>query len=104
MEHWCEVVIWLSRNHRRYFLDGDLRSRFAVYHAIGLLADAARGLPSEIRDGLPSVNWVGLFAMRAILVHRPWVVASDVVWSAASTDVPALLSDVQQYIERRASR
>ena len=98
------MVIWLSRNHRRDFLDGDLRSRFAIYHAIGLLADAARGVHSEIRDDLPSTNWVGLFAMRAILVHRPWLVASDIVLSAASRDVPALLSNVQQYIERRTTQ
>ncbi len=91
------------RNYRRDYLDGELRSRFAIYHAIGLLADAARGLHSETRDDLPSVNWVGLFAMRAILVHRPWLVASDIVLSAASRDVPTLLSNVQQYIERRAS-
>ena len=92
-------MIWLSRNHRRDYLDGDLRSRFEMYHAIGLLADAARGLRSEVRDEIPSVNWVGLLAMRAILVHRPWLVASDIVLSAASRDVPALLSEVQQYVE-----
>ena len=104
VEHWCEVVIWLSRNHRGDYLDGDLRSRFAMYHAIGLLADAARGLRPETRDELPSVNWVGLFAMRAILVHRPWLVASDIVLSAASRDVPALLSEVQQYVEGRTTQ
>ena len=75
-----------------------------MYHAIGLLADAARGLHSEVRDELPSVNWVGLFAMRAILVHRPWLVASDIVLSAASRDVPALLSEVQQYVEGRTAQ
>lgn len=32
-----------------------------MYHAIGLLADAVRGLHSEVRDDLQSVNWVGLF-------------------------------------------
>ena len=71
-----------------------------MYHAIGLLADAARGLRSEVRDELPSVNWVGLFAMRAILVHRPWLVASDIVLSAASRDVYAgPIVEVQQYVE-----
>ena len=99
VEHWCEVVIWLSENHRRDYLEGELRSRFAVYHAIGLLADAARGLSPETLRELSNINWAGLFGMRTILVHRPWLVSSDIVWSAASRDVPTLLSEVRRYVD-----
>ena len=102
VEHWCEVVIWLSESHQHDYMDGELRTRFAVYHAIGLLADAARGLRPETLRELSNVNWVGLFGMRTILVHRPWLVASDIVWSAVSRDVPALLSEVRRHVDYRS--
>ncbi len=100
VEHWCEVVIWLSQHHRRDYLDGELRSRLAIYHAIGLIADAARGLSPEVFQDIPNVNWAGLFGMRTILIHRPWLVASDNVWSAATRDVPALLAEMRGYTAR----
>ena len=101
VEHWCEVVIWLTQQHQQDYLDGELRSCLAIYHAIGLIADAARGLRPEVLQDVPSVNWVGLFGMRTILVHRPWLVASDNVWSAATREVPSLLAEVRRYIAQR---
>ena len=59
VEHWCEVVIWLAQQHQQDYLDGELRSRLAIYHAIGLIADAARGLRPEVLQDVPSVNWGG---------------------------------------------
>ena len=101
VEHWCEVVIWLAQQHQQDYLDGELRSRLAIYHAIGLIADAARGLRPEVLQEIPNINWAGLFGMRMILVHRPWLVASDNVWSAATRDVPTLLAEVRRYIAQR---
>ena len=101
VEHWCEVVIWLSQHHQRAYLDGELRSRFAIYHAIGLIADAARGLRPEVMREIANINWAGLFGMRTILVHRPWLVDSDNVWFAAARDVPSLLAEVRRYAARR---
>ena len=101
VEHWCEVVTWLAQQHQQDYLGGELRSRLAIYHAIGLIADAARGLRPEVLQDVPSVNWVGLFGMRTILVHRPWLIASDNVWSATTRDVPTLLAEVRRYIVRQ---
>ena len=101
VEHWCEVVILLAQQHQQGYLDGELRSRLAIYHAIGLIADAARGLRPEVLQEIPNINWAGLFGMRMILVHRPWLVDSDNVWSAATRDVPTLLAEVRRYIVRQ---
>ena len=82
-------------------MDGDLRTRFAIYHAIGLIADAAKGLSADARRDMSNINWTGLSDMRVILVHRPWRVDSEIVWTAASRSVPALLSEIRRYIARQ---
>lgn len=82
-------------------MDGDLRIRFAIYHTIGLIADAAKGLDADAHRDMSGINWAGLSDMRVILVHRLWRVDSEVVWSAATRSVPALLSEIRHYIARK---
>ena len=97
VEHWCLVVSWLCQNYVGEYRAGDLRTRLAVYHAIGLIADASRGL-GDTRVQMPSIDWVGLLGMRTFLVHRPWAVNGDTVWSAATESVPELLAEVRRLI------
>ena len=79
-------------------MNGDLRSRFAIYHAVGLLADTAKGLGEQILKDIPNVDWLALSDMRVILVHRPSRVNSEIVWYAVTESVPDLLNEVRQYI------
>ena len=92
------MAIRLSRDYQNDYMDGDLRTRFAIYHAIGLIADAANSLSEDAQAQMPSVNWAGLSGMRIFLVHRPWRVDSEIVWAAVTTSVPALLSEIRRYI------
>ena len=81
-------------------MNGDLRTRFAIYHTVGLLADAARGLGEQVLREITNVDWPGLFSMRAILVHQPWLVKSEIVWDAVTVSIPSLLNEIRQYMDR----
>ena len=81
-------------------MNGDLRTRFAIYHAIGLLADSAKGLSEQVLREMPNVDWSELFKMRVILVHRPWRVDSEIVWDAVTGSVPSLLNEIRQYMAK----
>ena len=92
--HWCGVVIKLTERNADLYLSGDLTARFALYHAMGLVADAAKAIPEQDTAAIPGVNWTGLFSMRTFLVHRPHLVDSDKVWQAATESIPAVLAEV----------
>ena len=79
-------------------MNGDLRTRFAIYHAVGLLADAAKGLGEQVLREMPDVDWSDLSDMRVILVHRPWRVDSEIVWYAVTVSIPALLNEIRRYM------
>jgi uncharacterized protein with HEPN domain len=98
--HWCNVVIRLTERNADQYLSGDLTARFALYHAMGLVADAARVISKRDTEAMLSVNWTALFSMRTFLVHRPHLVDSDKVWQAATESVPALLAAVIAYQTR----
>ena len=98
-EHWCEVVIWLSQNHSDDYMADDLRTRLAMYHSIGVIADISKDIDTAIRADM-SVVWKDLFDMRIILVHCPWKVDPDIVWLTATKSIPNLLAEVRRIMGR----
>ncbi len=95
--HWCAVVVKLTERNADLYLAGDLTARFALYHAIGLVADAAKAIDEQDVAAISEVNWTGLFSMRTFLVHRPHLVDSDQVWQAAKDSIPATRAAVLAY-------
>lgn len=105
MNHWCEVIAWLQRNYAYDYQEGDLRTRFAIYHAVCLLADMVRqtrrSAPALLRS-MPSVDWEGLMAIRVVLAHIPWRAESNTVWNMVEQDVPALQEELYRIIAQQS--
>ena len=95
--HWCNVVVKLTVLSADSYFAGDLTVRFALYHAMGLVADAAKAISDRDLEAIPEVNWTGLFSMRTLLVHCPHLVDSEKVWQAATENIPATLSAALAY-------
>ena len=100
-EFWCETVGWLCQEYPTAYAVGDLRTRWAIYHVMGLIADTAKGLGNETRAQMTGVNWRQLSGLRTFLVHRPWDVNPQIVWDAAMEDIPVLLAEVRRLIADR---
>ena len=49
--HWCDVVIRLAERNADLYLAGDLTARFALYHAMGLVADSCQSHPGTRHGG-----------------------------------------------------
>ena len=95
VEFWCETIGWLCQQYPAEYSDGDLRTRWAVYHVMGLIADTAKGLGEETRARMVGVNWRELSGLRTFLVHRPWDVNPRIVWDSATGDIPLLLAQLR---------
>ena len=98
VEYWCEAIGWLCQQYAGEYADGDLRTRWAVYHVIGLIADTAKELGDEIRAAMTRVDWKDLSGMRTFLVHRPWDVSPAIVWESATEDIPVLLAELRRVV------
>ena len=95
------MVVWLGEQYAADYHRADLRTRLAMYHAMGLIADASTGLDDATRDAMPAVDWKELVKMRVILVHVPWKVNSQTVWESATEDIPILLAEVRRLTAQR---
>ena len=72
-------------------LETDLMLRFALVRAAEVFGEAASKLSSESRASAPSVPWREIVAMRNRLIHAYFDVDHDVLWKAATEEIPPLL-------------
>ena len=78
------------------------RMRFdAVVRNLELMGEAARQLPSPIREAIPGVPWRESIAMRNILIHGYFGIDPDVVWTVATSKIDPLADAVKEYLEQR---
>jgi uncharacterized protein with HEPN domain len=71
----------------------------ATLRNLEVLGEAAKGIPEEIRQRYPEVDWRGVAGLRDILAHAYFAFDDATLWKIVRTDVPQLL-DLLERIER----
>lgn len=56
-------------------------------------------LPEDVRSLAPEVPWSDIIGMRNILVHGYFDIDTDIVWDAATRDVPAIKSAMERLLK-----
>ncbi len=68
----------------------DDKTVFAVIRALEVIGEAAKGVPSGIRQRYPKIPWREMAGMRDKLVHHYFGVDREVVWKTATAQIPEL--------------
>ena len=68
----------------------------ATLRNLELIGEAATHIPQETREKYNRVQWRLIIATRNKLIHGYLGVDNDTLWSIIQTDVPELLSQLQQ--------
>lgn len=74
----------------------DRKTQDAVIRNIEVIGEATKNLSSELRTSYPDVPWSDMAGMRDKLIHHYFGVDNRLVWSAATEELPALLTDIQE--------
>ena len=89
------------------YLDGVSEDEFleapliqdAVIRQIQVIGEAAKRLSTEFRSGTAEIPWSDIAGMRDKLVHDYMGVDLEAVWDTAIRDVPALMSQLEQFTQ-----
>ncbi len=71
----------------------------AVTHALQIIGEAVRRLPSSHTPSEPKVPWVHIMGMRNIRVHGYYIVDSEVVWKTVKEGLPPLHQAVAEILK-----
>ncbi len=73
--------------------DEDLR--LITERLVEIVGEAARAITPEGRAAWPTVDWTGLIGLRNVLVHAYHRVQPELLWQAATVDIPAIATDLR---------
>jgi uncharacterized protein with HEPN domain len=78
---------------------GDEKTAYAVVRALEILGEAAKRIPSEVRDRYPDVPWRSMAGIRDKLIHDYVSVNNEVVWRTVREDLPGLIPTISRVID-----
>jgi uncharacterized protein with HEPN domain len=64
--------------------------RLITERLVEIVGEACRALSDDYRTQRPDIDWTGFIGLRNVLVHAYHRVQPDLLWEAATVDVPAL--------------
>jgi uncharacterized protein with HEPN domain len=90
----AEAAASFVANRRRSDLDDDLQLEFAPIRALEVVGEAANRIPLSYQHAHAEVAWRQIIAMRNRLAHAYEEVDLDLLWAAATVELPALIEQL----------
>jgi uncharacterized protein with HEPN domain len=70
--------------------------RLVTERLVEIIGEAARAMTDAARDGWPTIDWTGLIGLRNVLVHAYHRIQPELLWRAATVDIPAVAGALSQ--------
>lgn len=86
----AKLAARIGTDYEVWVADEDLR--LVTERLMEIIGEAARAMTSEGRSQYPGVDWTGLIGLRNVLVHAYHRIQPELLWQAASVEVPAIIS------------
>lgn len=70
----------------------------AVLQKLTVIGEATARLPKEFITRFPEIPWVDVIGFRNIAVHVYFAIRWDIVWVAATEEVPTLREQIEEIL------
>ena len=82
----------------REVYDEDDILRLGLTHLVQVIGEAARRVSEEFQTGHPEIPWRQIIGMRHRIVHDYLRVDEDILWQVVTSDLPELLSSLEELL------
>ncbi len=73
--------------------------RYAIERLLLIIGEAANHVSTKFREQHPEIEWAQIIGLRNILAHEYGEVKTDMIYFAATKDIPALLENLEGLIQ-----
>jgi uncharacterized protein with HEPN domain len=100
MREAAQSAVQFIAGRQRSDLDTDQMLLFALVRAIEIVGEAASKVSEETRAAEPDIPWKAIVGMRNRLIHAYFEIDADILWVAATEEIPTLLSQLRSLDDR----
>jgi len=75
----------------------------AVVRNFEIIGEAAKNLPSEIKDKYPEIPWKKMYGLRNLISHEYFGIDYEMIWEIITSDLPQNLADIQEILKKESN-
>ena len=79
----------------------DDKTTYAVIRAFEIIGEAAKEIPTEIKEKYPKVPWKEMGSMRDKLIHAYFGIDLEVVWRTIHEDITELKPLIKEVVKKK---
>lgn len=103
-------IVEAARSIERFVMGQDLDEfernemmNSAVLQKLTVIGEAAARLPKAFTKRFPDIPWVDIVSFRNFAVHEYFAIRWNIVWVAATEEVPVLSKQIEQILSTEFS-
>jgi len=77
----------------------DRKTIDAVVRNLEIIGEASRGIPEEIKNNHPEIDWKGIIGLRNRIAHEYFGISVSIVWEIIKSDLPALKEKIKHLLK-----
>ena len=82
----------------------DKKLQYAVIRCLEVIGEAAKNIPSEIKESNNDIPWKDMAGMRDKLIHSYFGIDLQVIWITIKEDLPKIKSQINNVYEELSSK
>ncbi|MCX6668967.1 MAG: DUF86 domain-containing protein [Methanothrix sp.] len=82
----------------------DEKTRYSLICALEIVGEAAKKVPTAVRQRNPQVPWKDMAGMRDRLIHGYFGVDNEIVWKTAKEFAPQIRSEIETILSFERSK